>query len=957
VARQRDKPVTLPEAIQKLQLSIIYSAQYQATLQKEYTELIRQIYTPHSPEFPSLEEIFKEVANWLIERIKEIYTGLANWFSDAISELYSYFYGAVTTIYENVYIWIWSISDWFRLTLIPTVTGSPQRLPIKKEEVPLIHFDITWLVGIVMDTFRDLIEYPPPVTADKAWNAAKNYATLAAILGSIKAWGSLIDSWISRILSTKIFGTGVGGEGGSSGRPTVLPIVESLSTLYWALGFCWLTWSIFGGAIRATIGDPLENYYREKYRTREITRTMVDEWFRSGAISEERAKQLYAKLGYADEYIPLIMQAAYIYLSPSVVLDAYKYKLRDRGWAVNYLKKRGYRPEDAELYVSIFEAEQLEKQLKELKELSLSAIRSLYLRGLLDRDMAIAKLKALKYREDDIKLLLELWDQEAEKPEKDKPKALTYSQIRALFIREIISEDEARAYLTDLKYPENEIDLLIKLWKNEKERYEEPAYRTLPYSIIRSLFIRGIIDEVAARSKLALLNYTPEDINAIIDLWKNEKLKAEEPRIRELSYSVIHQLWLQNIITDDQAIARLTALNYRPEDASLIVNLWKKLRESPREEKVRTLTLSILRRLYFRDLITRDDLEQELLLMDYTQDRVNKIISLWDSEKSEWLAGRVRKLPFSVIRSLFLRGIFGRPQAKEYLRKLGYSETDADLIIDLWLNEKVKREEPHIRPLTLSTIRGLWMNNIITDDQALSLLSDLNYAPDKASLILALWKYQKFNREEPQYRVLSYSVIRAMYVRRIIDEKAARKYLGDLRYRPELIDLIIELWNDEIRRYEEPRYRTFTRSEIYQLYNYGLIDYEELSDYLSMIGIDPTVTPIISELYKRRKLEDELRMWRRTALRIYARGFYDKEWLRNELLATGLSPDEVDIVIHVYELEDHLDSLEESVRIYREAFRKGIIDESELRARLQDLKLRPDKIERIVALETLRREA
>jgi len=118
---------------------------------------------------------------------------------------------------------------------------------------------------------------------------------------------------------------------------------------YWALGIGFLGWQVLGGLLRAIIGDSLESYYRFKYRTKMITRSEVDEWLRTGYITEEQAAAYYAQIGYKNEYIPYLIKAAYKKLSLSYIVELGEYGVIKLEEVPKYVVQLGYEPEVAAL--------------------------------------------------------------------------------------------------------------------------------------------------------------------------------------------------------------------------------------------------------------------------------------------------------------------------------------------------------------------------------------------------------------------------------------------------------------------------------------------------------------------------------------------------------------------------------------------------------------------------------
>jgi len=130
---------------------------------------------------------------------------------------------------------------------------------------------------------------------------------------------------------------------------------------------------------------------------------------------------------------------------------------------------------------------------------------------------------------------------EREKAEQDReaaklvktPKLLTRSEVGDLYRNEVIDEARARSLLKDLNYRQEEIDLTIQRWNDliaqrkaadeaAKRKEETVVPRELTRSQIGELYVKGIITEGSARDLLAQLNYVQTDIDNTIALWNKQ---------------------------------------------------------------------------------------------------------------------------------------------------------------------------------------------------------------------------------------------------------------------------------------------------------------------------------------------------------------------------------------------------------------------------------------------------
>jgi len=193
--------------------------------------------------------------------------------------------------------------------------------------------------------FQDTVTVSPPVTYEKALKAQAKYLSLAAgvqysglILGTLAEAGSL---GIIR---------------------TPQKIIDSL---YWLFGLGFLGWQLMAPAMRYSILEPLEEYYKRYYRPKQLTE------------SEAR--------------------------------DAFELGLRDEKWYVEYLRKQGYSEELIELKVQVARLKALERQgirvLRE-KEVPRSEAEEAYLNNDITEE-ELAKIYAnLGYKDSAIEIML-----------------------------------------------------------------------------------------------------------------------------------------------------------------------------------------------------------------------------------------------------------------------------------------------------------------------------------------------------------------------------------------------------------------------------------------------------------------------------------------------------------------------------------------------------------------------
>ena len=137
----------------------------------------------------------------------------------------------------------------------------------------------------------------------------------------------------------------------------------------------------------------------------------------------------------------------------------------------------------------------------------------LYEEGALTRDELRQALQDLQFNETVIDILLDYAEFRKIRKRIERIKKV----YKAMYMRGDISDDELHDLLVRLGLEPEEVVEIERDWQAEKIAKE----RTLSKSEIREALKKGIIDENTARRKLERLGYNEEDINILIRLWRS----------------------------------------------------------------------------------------------------------------------------------------------------------------------------------------------------------------------------------------------------------------------------------------------------------------------------------------------------------------------------------------------------------------------------------------------------
>lgn len=172
------------------------------------------------------------------------------------------------------------------------------------------------------------------------------------------------------------------------------------------------------------------------------------------------------------------------------------------------------------------------------KVLSPAQVIDALTRGILDRGTALARLVAQGYSQEDAQLLVDL-----------RQLRLTSGQVLDAFGRGLLPVDRARAFLIELGFPAEMADLLLAF-----------QARTLSAADVTAALVRGLVTEGAARARLLALGYSEADAALLLAL-----------RFQLLSAGQVLDAYEGGLLTRRSVLDRLQALGFTLEDAEIIL--------------------------------------------------------------------------------------------------------------------------------------------------------------------------------------------------------------------------------------------------------------------------------------------------------------------------------------------------------------------------------------------------
>lgn len=381
-----------------------------------------------------------------------------------------------------------------------------------------------------------------------------------------------------------------------------------MQNIYFNLGLNWMTWTILSELISSSITSPMRRYYNRRHRPEHFTLTQLEELKIRKIITKEEWEEQLKFLGYRDIYIKHLEEMSYRELPYSTILDLYLQKYISEDDFKNRLEKMGYKLSDIELLLKLHSEEKVEE-----------------------------------------------------------PRKLYLSRIRKAFAVGLLSEDGYRDYLKQLNFEDDEIELEVSLSKLENEMED----KELSASELEKMFIENIIDEHTFNKELLVLEYSDVSARRKIELAKKKML----PRYKTISISVLKNLYLQGVLTDDELRRKLINAGYKNEDADSIIKYVERMKIT----KKKVPSLSVLSSAVRDEIITTDEYKQKLKELGYTEDDINMITRYtFNTEQKTYKTMTKRD-----VLKAYKKDKITKEQALDRLSYLGYSYEDAEMLLDI----------------------------------------------------------------------------------------------------------------------------------------------------------------------------------------------------------------------------------------------------------------------------------
>jgi len=300
---------------------------------------------------------------------------------------------------------------------------------------------------------------------------------------------------------------------------------------------------------------------------------------------------------------------------------------------------------------------------------------------------------------------------------------------------ERIDEDTLRDELTLLNTPAQAIDLWVTRAELYRERMKKPTTdtegRIVSGAEALAAFKLGIRDEAWTRAALADLDWTADRIDVAIEKAKIDIEKAkEEPvvtKYRNFTVADIKSFYKLNLITKEQMEVELITIGYSPDDAAVLTEVFTTEPDVTPQPKAFTTTVAA--NLYNLMIFDEEDLYNNFVDEGYDTAQAGLLLMYTQL---------IQKLPD--LQAMYQKGIITGEQVVTELKKMEVPEYNARLLVqkitDQYQIDRLTTE----KDLTKAEIIKGVKNNVLTTAQGVSLLVDIGYDENEAYYILAINK-------------------------------------------------------------------------------------------------------------------------------------------------------------------------------------------------------------------------
>lgn len=500
---------------------------------------------------------------------------------------------------------------------------------------------------------------------------------------------------------------------------------RAFGQIYWTTGLGFMTWQAIAASLRAHILEPLEEYYNVKCRPKRMTAGDVIELWNKGALKMPDVRDRLAKEGYTESDISLFMLNSLRDLNKGEIYDLYSENLIDQPAAVFLLRRLGYGANPIMWIIKIWNIRKIDEQrgyylgnlrkgleegliseakfrevLRRLnwgeeaidleiavqklkrstkeKELTLSHLKSAFMKNIIDHSQVVKILEDRGFTADQISVILSIWRAELVPKEVKLSKA---ALIKA-WTENVITEHTLRVRLKDIGYTVEDINIIIS---TAKARMIEPPIPIRKEDLLKA-FYNIVIELPELHSRLIEIGFTIEDAKLISETAVIEKKK----RALKLSASALTSAMLENIIEPEVCFEKLVKLGYSEEDAAILISTAISKAVVPPKLPTTSMLSSALK----DGIINTFTFKAKLKALGYSEANIEMITAQIIYQEPEVIPEKEKpkNLTKADVKSAFMKGYLYENEVIERLQALGYSLSDSALLLTMWIDMREEKK-------------------------------------------------------------------------------------------------------------------------------------------------------------------------------------------------------------------------------------------------------------------------
>jgi hypothetical protein len=311
------------------------------------------------------------------------------------------------------------------------------------------------------------------------------------------------------------------------------------------------------------------------------------------------------------------------------------------------------------------------------------------------------------------------------------------SDLIRMAVREAFSPEIAEAFGQYQDYPKEFTEWAVKIGLSEDwaKRYWA-AHWDLPSPTMGfEMLHRGIIDENELRLLLRALDVMP--------YWRERLIKLSYNPLTRVD---IRRMYKMGVIDEAQVYRAYLDLGYDNEKATWLTEFTKRYstpEDSSELTEFRTMARSTYSQAYRKQIISNDEYREFLRGLGYADTDVDLLVSLDDyaiNQQSKLFdINDYRKDLLKMTLTAYDRGLYSYDDAKAQLSDLGYTDDEIILELDIADYNRTMR----VRNMVVEAMHDQYVAFIIDDVQVNELMSVFNFMTDEIQKLLEEWTVER----------------------------------------------------------------------------------------------------------------------------------------------------------------------------------------------------------------------